>query len=172
MDATLPSAFDETTTADTAPDALLADARHDRVRAHTDPGINAAIDAQTAHFLRLYAKADPAEIAYRLDELDREWDVERVLEANAATVSLAGLVLGTFGSRKWFVLPTVVAGFLLLHAVQGWCPPLPALRRLGVRTRKEIERERYALKALRGDFGEFNPNDQADVQKLLDKLDQ
>jgi hypothetical protein len=38
------------------------------------------------------------------------------------------------------------------HALQGWCPPLPLLRRLGVRTQQEIERERYALKALRGDF--------------------
>jgi hypothetical protein len=43
-------------------------------------------------------------------------------------------------------------GFLLQHAVQGWCPPLPLLRRLGVRTADEINEERYALKALRGDF--------------------
>lgn len=28
----------------------------------------------------------------------------------------------------------------------------PGFRRLGVRTQREIERERYALKALRGDF--------------------
>jgi hypothetical protein len=41
---------------------------------------------------------------------------------------------------------------LLQHAVQGWCPPIPILRRLGFRTADEINRERYALKALRGDF--------------------
>jgi hypothetical protein len=29
---------------------------------------------------------------------------------------------------------------------------LPVFRRLGVRTRDEIDRERYGLKALRGDF--------------------
>ena len=28
------------------------------------------------------------------------------------------------------------------------------MRRLGVRTRKEIDREKYALKALRGDFAD------------------
>lgn len=39
-----------------------------------------------------------------------------------------------------------------MHAVQGCCPPVPLLRRLGLRTREEIERERYALKALMGDF--------------------
>ena len=54
--------------------------------------------------------------------------------------------------RKWFLFPAVVAGFLLQHAVQGWCPPLPVFRRYGVRTQTEIDYERYALKSLRGDF--------------------
>jgi hypothetical protein len=35
--------------------------------------------------------------------------------------------------------------FLLLHGVKGWCPPLPVLRRLGIRTRDEIDREKYSL---------------------------
>jgi len=50
-----------------------------------------------------------------------------------------------------------VTAFLLQHAVQGWCPPLPVLRRLGFRTAREIEVERNALKALRGDFGHIGP---------------
>lgn len=54
--------------------------------------------------------------------------------------------------RRWFIFPAFVAGFLLQHAVQGWCPPLPVLRRLGFRTQPEIDYERYALKSLRGDF--------------------
>ena len=54
--------------------------------------------------------------------------------------------------RRWFFFPAVVAGFLLQHAVQGWCPPVPVFRHLGFRTQSEIEEERYALKALRGDF--------------------
>jgi hypothetical protein len=48
--------------------------------------------------------------------------------------------------------------FLVQHAVQGWCPPLVVLRRRGVRTRREIEEERYALKALRGDFSGLPPD--------------
>src|SRR5205823_697834 len=88
----------------------------------------------------------------RLAELDREWDIERTLEANAATVCLAGLALGATVDKRLFVLPAAVAGFLLQHAVQGWCPPVPLFRRLGVRTQSEIDEERYALKALRGDF--------------------
>jgi len=50
------------------------------------------------------------------------------------------------------VLPFLVSAFLLQHAIQGWCPPVPILRRLGFRTADEINRERYALKVLRGDF--------------------
>ena len=52
------------------------------------------------------------------------------------------------------LLPALVTTFLFQHAVQGWCPPIPLLRRLGIRTSREIEIERVALKILRGDFVE------------------
>jgi hypothetical protein len=65
----------------------------------------------------------------------------------ASSFSLTGIVLGSTVDRRWYLLPTVV-----LHAIQGWCPPLAILRTLGIRTREEIARERYALKALAGDF--------------------
>jgi hypothetical protein len=84
-------------------------------------------------------------IEQRMAELDREWDVERVLEVNASTLALTGLVLGATMNRKWLLLPGIVLPFLLQHGLQGWCPPLPVLRRLGVRTRGEIDREKYAL---------------------------
>ena len=92
------------------------------------------------------------QIDARLQELDREWDLERAVETNAATLSLGGLVLGILVNRKWLTLPLMVGGFLMQHAIKGWCPSSLALRQLGVRTKAEIERERYALKALRGDF--------------------
>jgi hypothetical protein len=75
-----------------------------------------------------------------------------VLEANAASIALSGTALGLFLDRRFLVLPALVMAFLLQHALQGWCPPAPLLRRLGVRTSSEIEAERYALKAVRGDF--------------------
>ncbi|HJS07611.1 MAG TPA: hypothetical protein VJ809_08115, partial [Pirellulales bacterium] len=59
------------------------------------------------------------------------------------------------------IVPGVVLSFLFQHAVQGWCPPVPVLRRLGVRTREEIDREKYALKALRGDFSEVAVNSES-----------
>lgn len=92
-------------------------------------------------------------IGMRLRELDREWDIERVLEANASALSLMGFMLALARrDRRWLLLPFGVSAFLLQHALQGWCPPVPLLRRLGVRTAGEIDAERYALKALRGDF--------------------
>jgi hypothetical protein len=124
----------------------------DRVRANTDTHVNADIDRAIAARVRAYASLPPDAIARRIAALDREWDVERWLETIAPTLAMGGIVLGMMRSRRWLVLPAVVLPFLLQHAVSGWCPPLPVLRRLGVRTREEIDRERYALKVLRGDF--------------------
>ena len=101
----------------------------------------------------------PEEIAGRLKELDHEWDMERTLETNATTISLIGLGLGATFSRRFYLLPAMVMGFLLQHALQGWCPPVPLFRRLRIRTQSEIELERYALKALRGDFVEVSQDD-------------
>jgi hypothetical protein len=47
--------------------------------------------------------------------------------------------------RKTRRRPRRRAPFLLQHGLQGWCPPLPVLRRLGVRTQREIDAEKYAL---------------------------
>lgn len=123
-----------------------------RVPHSTPKHLNDEIREQTERNIALVAARGPAAISRRLAELDREWDIERTLEANAATVSLIGLGLGAAINRKFFILPAVVAGFLLQHAIQGWCPPVPFFRRRGVRTQTEIDYERYALKAIRGDF--------------------
>jgi hypothetical protein len=127
-----------------------------RVTDQTADSINETIRRQTDENIARYAAGGPAAISRRLAELDDEWDIERALEANAATVSLIGVVLGTVVDRRWFVLPGIVSAFLLQHALQGWCPPLPVLRRLGIRTSTEIDYERYALKALRGDFKDID----------------
>jgi hypothetical protein len=102
--------------------------------------------------LACFRHASTGQIDQRLHELDREWDIERSLEANAATVCVLSVILGTTVDRRWYFLPGVVGAFLLQHALQGWCPPLPVLRRLGVRTSSEIEEERRALMDLRRDM--------------------
>jgi hypothetical protein len=120
----------------------------DPVRRSTAPHVNREIDHQTTHNIRRYANSSPEVIQRRIEELDKEWDIERTLEANASTLALTGLLLGVTVNRKWLLLPTAVLTFLLQHSIQGWCPPLPLFRRLGVRTRSEIDREKYELRAL------------------------
>ncbi len=126
----------------------------ERVPRSTRPDLNARIAAQTEESVRWHA-THPGAIVERLDALDREWDVERTLEANAATLSVVGVLLGWAVDRRFFAVPGLVGAFLLQHALQGWCPPVPLIRRLGFRTQREIDEERYALKALRGDFAEL-----------------
>jgi hypothetical protein len=123
----------------------------DRVPLHTAQAVNDRIERATGERLRRCC-GNPLQIERRLRELDREWDVERVLETNASVVAFLGLALGTTVNRRWLLVPAAVTAFLFQHAVQGWCPPLPILRRLGVRTSREIEIERVALKILGGDF--------------------
>ena len=123
-----------------------------RVPDNTSRCVNERIRERTERNVALYASRGSAAIEHRLRDLDQEWDIERVIEANASIICLVGLTLGASVDRKWFFLPAAVSGFLLQHAVQGWCPPVPILRELGVRTASEIDYERYALKAVRGDF--------------------
>lgn len=127
----------------------------DRVPRHTSESVNEAIRRRTRESIVHHAEMGFEAIDHRLEELDREWDIERTLEAHAAGVSLVGFGLGTFVDKRYYLLPVAVAGFLLEHALLGWCPPLAFFRWMGVRTAEEIEEERYALKALRGDFHEI-----------------
>jgi len=124
----------------------------DRVRQSSAAELNRERDEEIARRAARYAGQPKTEISRRIEELEREWDVERALEVNAASIALLSLLLGTTVHRRWFLLTGVVAGFLLQHGLQGWCPPLPILRRLGLRTQGEIDAEKAALKALRGDF--------------------
>lgn len=124
-----------------------------RVPNQTAEHVNQQIRLQTEKNIIRAAYEGPASITQRLGELDREWDIERLLEANAATVMLAGITLGVTVDRRFLALPALVAGFLLQHAIHGWCPPLPIFRRMGVRTASEIEYERHRLLTMRGDHG-------------------
>jgi hypothetical protein len=119
-----------------------------RVTANTNPAINQRIQCETAARVRHLAEQGAPAIAERLRALDREWDIERCLETGASSLILLGTLLGVTRNRQWLWLSSAVAGFLLQHALQGWCPPLPVFRRLGVRTADEINDERKALEAL------------------------
>lgn len=128
----------------------------DRVRDHTDSKLNAEIDSEIETSIRHYSTQPEHVISARINQLDREWDVERILETNASTIAFIGTLLGAFVNPWFLLIPAIVTAFLFQHATQGWCPPLPIIRRMGKRTRSEIDVEKFAMKALRGDFDRLN----------------
>ena len=142
--------------------------QHDRVRESSGEAINREADRQILRDLEAHGYQSAAKIEQRIEELKKEWDIERALEVNASTLAFTGVILGFAVNRKWLILPGIVTTFLLQHGVQGWCPPLPVLRKLGFRTRKEIDQEMYALKALRGDFRNITP--QTPVREVLNAV--
>jgi hypothetical protein len=123
-----------------------------RVQRHTTPEHLKRIEEQIEESVRFYSTQPTEAISRRICELEAEWSIERYLDTNASTLALTGALLGLTVSRKWLLLSAMVSGFLFQHATTGWCPPVPVFRAFGVRTRAEIDREKFALKALRGDF--------------------
>ena len=129
-----------------------------RVLLRTDPKINADIRNQTLRTLNIFKKCEEAEITERIQTLAGEWDTERVMEVNASILILLSSYLGIRSSRLWFLLTGTVAVFILQHALQGWCPAIPFVRKWGIRTMEEIYAEKTALKIMRGDFTGECPN--------------
>jgi hypothetical protein len=132
----------------------------DRVRDHSSQIVNQRIAERTRDRIEHVVSQGHDAIVRRLEQLDREWDVDRALMVNFAIVGGAAYAAGLqrYTNTPWFsprrkgflYFFTAQLGFLLLHGTVGWCPPLPVFRRLGVRTKSEIEAERHALaKALR-----------------------
>lgn len=142
----------------------------DRVREASTDKANREIDRKTLKNIRQHSTLSDQQITQRLSELSREWDVEKTLEVNASSLALIGLALGTFVNKRWYILPGVVATFLLQHGLQGWCPPLPLFRKMGIRTRREIDEEKYALKVFRGDLENLSTiSSPEEIQKAMRK---
>jgi hypothetical protein len=117
-----------------------------RVPAHTAPALNDRFQRAIHHRVAALS-SHPELIKQRLQQLDREWDIERAIEMNASALAFLGTSLGATVNKRWLALPALVTAFLFQHSVQGWCPPVPILRRLGFRTVYEIEEERRQLLA-------------------------
>jgi len=122
----------------------VAGARTDRVRDRTSSRANEKIARQTMEGVDNTVAAGRDAIIARLHELDREWSVDRALMANFAAIGGTGFLLSQ-RFRGWRWVTASQLGFLMMHALLGWCPPLPVFRALGFRTSREIAAERFAL---------------------------
>jgi hypothetical protein len=131
----------------------------DRVRRFTSPEMLQQIEDQIERNIASYASQTDEVISERIEALKREWSLNRYLQANVAAVGLIGALLGLKINKNWALLTVGAFGIFLIHGLRGWDPRIRVLRRMGVRTRSEIDREIYALKVLRGDFRDV-PADQ------------
>ena len=120
--------------------------KQDRVRNHTADKVNQKIDQCTQKNIQRFSNESRDVVQDRIKKLNEELDIEQALQFTSALNALVGIGLGLTVNKKWLLLSAISSAFLIQHSLQGWCPPLPVLRRLGVRTRDEINQEIDALK--------------------------
>lgn len=123
---------------------------HDLVRHHTSEASNRRIDLQTQAEIDEVIDNEES-VRERLLELDHEWDVDRALMVTFAFLggATAALAMRNIARTRriggWGGLFFTQVAFLAHHAIRGWCPPMPVLRRLGFRSKHEIAAERVML---------------------------
>ena len=139
-----------------------------KVFLNTDPLVNAEIKKQTIKNLKVYKNCSEEELTDRIWQLGQEWDTERILEATASAFLVVCSLLGVKIRRLGFILTGAIGLFMLQHALHGWCPPLPLVRKWGIRTAEEITGEKMAIKMMRGDFKERNASVE-DLLKMVEK---
>lgn len=138
-----------------------------RVQEQTNPCVNNEIRNCAMNRITTYKDSTPEMISDKINDLNYEWDIERFLEVNAASMILLFSLLGMRRS-KLFLFTGAIGAFLLQHALQGCCPPLPIIRSLGVRTAEEIYNERTALKIARNDFAQ-KPTTASEMLTIAEK---
>ncbi|MDF2951406.1 MAG: hypothetical protein K0S18_989 [Anaerocolumna sp.] len=140
-----------------------------RVPIKTCPHSNQMIRNQTIWNLEHYKECSKSEISKRIKQLNKEWDTERILEVSASSLMMFCSMLGLKYSRFWFLITGTVGLSMYQHALTGWCPPVPLIRKIGVRTSEEINLEKTALKILRGDFNNINHTNITDLYNVIVK---
>lgn len=126
-----------------------------RVEQHTSPAMKKRFYQRLINNVQRFIGADRHQIDERMQALDREWSVERVIEVEAPAMIGLGAVLGLSHNKKWFALSGLAAGMVVLHNTRGSYPLLPLFQRLGFRSQKDIEDERSALRILRKDHERY-----------------
>jgi hypothetical protein len=113
-----------------------------------------ACDARDSLEKRLtsLAEAGPEAITDRLDQIDCEWSAGRMTKATIGVLIAVGLVLTVAFNPWWLILPAVGGAFLLqyLFGRVSWLGA--TFRAMGFRAGADIDQEKLALRALRGDF--------------------
>jgi len=132
---------------------ILSFSSFDPVRDHSPEYVNIRVAYEMEKSVEEYSRQNKIMMSHRLYDLDHEWDLDRALVLSLALMGVSALLLGTRKNNKsWLSVAASQFAFLIQHTVSGWCPHASVLRRLGLRSYREIEAEKYALKTVRGDF--------------------
>jgi hypothetical protein len=112
------------------------------------------VDRETARSIHYYATRPTQFLSKRIEELADELPLETFVFRGGAILTIGGLTLLLLKGRKraaW-ALVLAVAALQLQYSYLGRNGLTDILRRCGYRSRREIEAEKYSLRALRGDF--------------------
>ena len=132
---------------------------------------NCSSDLTLEQRLACLADAGPQAITERLNEIEKEWSAGRVTKATIGFIIVAGLALATVAGSWWLILPAFGAFFLLqyLFSRVSWLGAM--YRELGFRSGAEIDHEKFALKALRGDFHQLPTVHQIENKEDISRLE-
>lgn len=102
--------------------------------------------------LRKLAEAGPSAIDERLAHLERTWTAGRASKASVGIMIVLGLFLGLTVNPYWLLLPLACGVILAEYLVRRQSVLGGLFRGLGLPSGADVEQEKLALKALRGDF--------------------
>ena len=110
------------------------------------------IDVYTQENINHYYH-NKSHIDNRLQQLEKETSIEQIFVLHDVVNVSAGVLLSIITRRKkWLLLPLLVTVAQSVQALAHFRLGTALLRKNGFRTRVDIDKEKYALKALRGDF--------------------
>jgi hypothetical protein len=132
------------------------------------------INRDTLRSIQHYSGQPPQFLGKRIEELEEEIPLEALVYRGGALMAIGGLTLLLVRgkSRAAWLFAAAIGALQLQYSYQGRNALTDILRKRGYRSRKEIEAEKYALQALRGDFaalGELSDPIER-VHKCLDVL--
>lgn len=120
---------------------------HHRQRRHArmEEKYRRRANAETEHHLQEVFHNGTHAVAKRLAELEHEWSVEDILKLHAATFLLKFGLFGAIVNKKYFFGIAGIGALAMMQTIQGWSPPYMMIRKMGNRTRDEIDDERQRL---------------------------
>ena len=82
-----------------------------------------------------------------LEDLKAEWSYEKVVEVAAAVLTIASIFLNKTQKRKLDEFGESVSSILGVESLRDWTPPAGVLKKIGLRSQGDIDKEISRLSA-------------------------